>query len=76
MQVIFLKIRNFERGLPKNPKKFNFIFFPNPVPFNARSYQNKRSLELVTNRSSGYETSSKEIPLLVLYYLTKFDDVT
>ena len=36
--------------------------------------QNKGGLELVTNRSSGYETFRK-IPLSVMCYLTKFDDV-
>ena len=34
--------------------------------------KNKRGLELVTSRSSGNKTSSKKIPLLVMYYLTKF----
>ena len=37
--------------------------------------KNKRGLELVTSPSSGYKTSSEKIPLLVMYYLTKFDDV-
>ena len=27
------------------------------------------------SRSSGYKTSSEKIPLLVINYLTKFDDV-
>ena len=36
--------------------------------------KNKKGLELVTSRSSGYETSSEKF-LYTLYYLTKFDDV-
>ena len=38
-----------------------------------RIIKNKRGLELVTSRSSGYETSSEN--LLAMYYLTKSDDV-
>ena len=37
--------------------------------------KNKMGLELVTSHSSGYKTSSEKIPLLVIYYLTKFDDI-
>ena len=41
-----------------------------------RIIKNKRGLELVTGgRSSSYETCFKDIPLFVIYYLTKFDDV-
>ena len=36
--------------------------------------KNKRGLELVIRCPTGYETSS-EFPLLVMYYLTKCDDV-
>ena len=76
MQEVVLKIRYFEKGLPKSFKKVNFIFSPNPVPFNEKRYQKKRGLELVTSRSSGYEENkSRKIPLLVIYYLTKYDDV-
>ena len=56
-------------------KKSALFFLPSPVSFNGQRYQNKRSLELVTSHSSGYTTSSKKIHLLVIYYLTKFDDV-
>ena len=34
--------------------------------------KNKRGLELVSSRSSG---KFRKIPLFVIYYLTKFDDV-
>ena len=36
--------------------------------------KNKKSLELVTSRSLGYEISSRKC-FLVLYYLNKFDGV-
>ena len=35
--------------------------------------ENKSSLELATSRSSGYKISS-ENSLLVMYFLTKFDE--
>ena len=38
--------------------------------------ENKRGLELVNSRSSGYKTSFKNICLFVMYYLTKSNDVT
>ena len=37
--------------------------------------KNKSDLELVTSRSSGYKKKFRKIPLLVIYYLTKFDDI-
>ena len=39
--------------------------------------KNKKGLELVSSRSSGYETSSENIyyKYINIYYLTKFDDV-
>ena len=41
-------------------KKLTLFFLLNPVPFNKQNYQNNRSLELVTSRSSGYKTSSEK----------------
>ena len=68
MQEILLKIRYFERSLTKSLKEVNFIFSFEPVPSNGQDYKkNKRDLELVTSRSSGYK-------MLVMHYLTKLDD--
>ena len=38
--------------------------------------ENKWGLELVTSHSSYDKTSSEKSFFLVIYYLTKFDDVT
>ena len=38
--------------------------------------KNKRGLESATSHSSRYEKKFRKIPLLVMQYLTKFDDVT
>ena len=37
--------------------------------------KNKSSLKPVTSHSSGYKTKFRKIPLSVIYYLTKFDNV-
>ena len=42
MQEIPLKTRYFESGLSKSLKKVNLFFHPNPVPFNAQSYQQEK----------------------------------
>ena len=42
-------------------KKLTLFFPSHLVPFNGQSYKNKRGLELVTSRSSGYETSSQKL---------------
>ena len=64
MQEIILKIRYFERGQSKIFKNVNFIFSFEPSPFNSQSFniKNKKGLELVTSRSSGYETSAQKFP--------------
>ena len=70
-----LHARNsFKEDYQKALKKLIPFFLPNPVPFNGQTYQ-KQPFDLsIDLHSSGYKTSS-EIPLLVMYYLTKFDDI-
>ena len=75
MQEILLKIRYFESGLLKSIKNVTVFFLSNPVDLVDKIIKNKRGLELVTSSFSGYKTSSENFPLLVMYYLTKFDDV-
>ena len=41
MEEILLKIKYFERGLLKSPKKVNF-FLSNPVSFNLRNFQKQK----------------------------------
>ena len=59
MQETFLKIRYFERGLSKTPKKLTLFFLLNPAPFNGQSYQKQKGPE-TSDHSSGYETSSQK----------------
>ena len=75
MQKITLKVKYFERGLSKSLKKVTSFFLSNPVPFNRRNYQKQKGPG--TNDQSLFRLRNKfrKIPLLVMYYLTKFDDV-
>ena len=57
-------------------KKSTLFFLPNPVPFNGQSYQKQKGPE--TSDQSLFRLQNKlfrKIPLLAVYYLTKFDDV-
>ena len=69
MLEILLRIRYFERGL-------DILFFlSNPVSFNGQSYQKQKGPE--TNDQFFFKLQNKftKIPLLIIYYLTKFDDI-
>ena len=75
MQEIILKVRYFERGLSKTLKKKSTLFFlPNPVPFNGQSYQKQKGPGTSDQLPFRLQNSFRKIPLLVIYYLTKFDD--
>ena len=69
MQEVILKIRYFERG------SSTLFFLPNPVPINVQSYQKQKRPG--TSNQSFFRLWNKlrKIHLLVIYYLTKFDDV-
>ena len=75
MQEIVLKVRYFERGLSKSLKKGNFIFLPNPVPFNRQNYQKQKGPGTSDQSLFRLQNKFRKIPLLVMYYLTKSDDV-
>ena len=56
-------------------KKLTLFFLSNPVPFNGQSYQKQKGSG--TSHQSLFRPQNKfrKIPLFVIYYLTKFDDV-
>ena len=74
MQEILLK-DSLKEDYQKALKKVNFFFLSNPVPLNEQNYQKQKGPE--TNDQSLFRLRNKfrKIPLLVMYYLTKFDDV-
>ena len=75
MEEVILKIRHFERGLSKSLRKVNLIFSFEPSPFNGQNHQKQEGPG--TSDQSFFRLQDKfgKIPLLVIYYLTKFDDV-
>ena len=75
MKEVLSKIRYFERGLSKSLKKVNFIFLSNPVPFNGQNYQKQKGSGTSDQSLFRFQNNFKNIPLFVIYYLTKFDDV-
>ena len=75
MQENLLKIRYFEKGLSKSLKKFTLFFLSNPVPFNGQSYQKQKGPGTSDQSLFRLQNKFRKIPLLVIYYLTKFDDI-
>ena len=72
---IILKVKYFERGLSKSYKKGNFIFLSNPVSFNRQNYQKQIGPGTSDQLLFRFQSKFRKIPLLVMNYLTKFDDV-
>ena len=75
MEEIHLKIRYYERGSSKSLKKVNFIFSFEPSPFNGKSYQKHKRPGTSDQLIFRLRNKFRKIPLLVRYYLNKFDDV-
>ena len=73
MQKIILKLKYFERGLSKSLKKGNFIFSFEPSPF--QNYQKQKGPGTSDQSLFRLRNKFRKIPLLVMYYLTMFDDV-
>ena len=75
MQEILLKIRYFERGLSKTLKKLTSFFLLNPAPFNGQSYQKQKEPGTSEQLVFRLRNKFRKIPLLIMYYLNKFDDI-
>ena len=56
-------------------KKSTLFFLANPVPFNGQSYQKEKGPEKSDQSLFRLQNKFRKIHLLVLHYLTKFDDV-
>ena len=46
----------------------------NPVPFNRQNNQKQKGHRTMTSPYSGLQDKFRKVTLLVMYYLTKFDD--
>ena len=76
MQEIVLKVRYFEKGLSKSlKKKVTLFFLSNPVPFNRQNYQKQKGPGTSDQSLFRLRNKFRKIPLLVMYYLTKCDDI-
>ena len=75
MQEILLKIRYFERGLSKSLEKVTLFFLLIPVPFNGQDHETQKGPGTSDQCLTGLQNKFRKIPLLVMYYLTKFVDV-
>ena len=56
-------------------KKLTLFFLSNPVPFNGQSYQKQKGSGTSDQSLFRLQNKFKNIPLFVIYYLTKFDDI-
>ena len=76
-----LHARNyFKRDLLKEDyqkalKKVTLFFLSNPVPFNTQKYQRQKGPGTSDQSLFRLQNKLRKVPLLVMYYLTKFDDV-
>ena len=56
-------------------KRVTLFFLLNPVPFNSQNYQKQKGLGTSDQLLFRLRGKFRKIPLLVMYKLTKFDDV-
>ena len=75
MQEILLKIRYFKEDYQKALKKLTLFFLPNPVPLNGLGYYKQKWSGTSDQLVFRLQTKFRKIPLLVIYYQTRFDDV-
>ena len=75
MQGIILKVRYCERGLLKGLKTVTSFFLSNSVPFNRQNYQKQKGPGTSDQSLFRLRNKFRKIPLLVMYYVMKFDDV-
>ena len=59
----------------KTLKRVTLFFLLNPVPFNRQNYQKQKGPGTSDHLLFKLRNKIRKIPLLVMYYRTKFDDV-
>ena len=72
MQEIILKVSILKEDYQKTLKKVTSFFLSNLVPFNRQSYQKQKGTGTSDQSLFSLQNKFKKIPLLVMYYLTKF----
>ena len=56
-------------------KRVTLFFLSNPVPFNRQNYQKQKGPGTSDKSLLRLRNKFRKTPLLVMYYMTKFDDV-
>ena len=56
-------------------KKLTLFFLSNPVPFNVQSYHKQKGPGTSDQSLFRLQKKFRKMPLLVIYYLTKSDDI-
>ena len=56
-------------------KKLTLFFLSNPVPFKVQNYQKQKESGASDQSLFRLRNKFRKIPLSVMYYLNKFDDV-
>ena len=59
----------------KTLKKVTSFFLLNPVPFNRQNNQKQKGPGTSDQLLFRLQNKFRKVPVLVMYYLTKFDDV-
>ena len=62
---------DYQRAL----KELTLFFLSNPIPFNGQDYEKEKGPGTSDKLFFRLQNKFRKIPLLVMYYLTKPDDV-
>ena len=62
---------DYQRAL----KELTLFFLSNPIPFNGQDYEKEKGSGTSDKLFFRLQNKFRKIPLLVMYYLTKPDDV-
>ena len=76
----FILLNNPKKGFLKKDyqkafKNLILVFLSTLVPFNGQSYQKQKGSGTSDQSLFRLQNRFRKIPLFVIYYLTKFDDV-
>ena len=55
--------------------KLTLLFLANQVPFNGQSYQKQKRPGTSDQSFFMLQNKFRKMPLLIIYYLSKFDDI-
>ena len=75
MQEILLIIDILKEDYQKALKKLTLFVLLSPVPFNGQRYEKNKESGTSDQYLFRLQNKFRKIALLVIYYLTKFDDV-